>query len=232
MLPPAVAAATPAWRPFLAFVVLLAILAVWLARQSAVLVREGQVPPPPVLYANVIGSQSLVVGLIALGAWLASVPTAVFGATVSLEAALFGALTGIGVFAASIVATRVLSRVGVTVSDALRDALDPRTTSETVSLFGFALPAVAVGEELLFRGALVGALAAGLDLSPWLPAVASSALFGYAHSAQGRAGVLVTGVLGVALAAVFILTESLLAAVVAHYVVNALELSVGQRLLD
>lgn len=128
--------------------------------------------------------------------------------------------------------TRALSRVGVTYSEALRDALEPRTTWEHVVLYIGALPAVAVGEELLFRGALIGGIATGFDVSPWFPAIGSSALFGYAHSAQGRAGVVVTGVLGLLLAGVFIVTDSLLAAVIAHYVVNALEFAIGPRLTE
>lgn len=41
--------------------------------------------------------------------------------------------------------------------------------------------------------------------------------------AQGRLGIIVTGLLGFVLAAAFVLTESLLVVVVAHYLVNALE---------
>nr|WP_245545383.1 CPBP family intramembrane glutamic endopeptidase [Halomicrobium katesii] len=65
------------------------------------------------------------------------------------------------------------------------------------------------------------ALAAGFSLSPWLLAVVSSVVFGAAHGAQGRVGMLVTGGLGLALAAGFVLTDSLLVVVVAHYLVNA-----------
>lgn len=223
-------AATTAWLPFAAFSVLLAVVAVALARQSAGVVREGRVPPPPVLYANVVGTQVVVVCLVAGAAWLAGVPAAVVGTTVGTDTVLVGLAVGVAVSAASVVTTRVLSRAGVTYSEALRDALAPRTTGEAVALYGFALPAVAVGEELLFRGALVGAIAAGLDVSPWLPAIGSSALFGFAHSAQGRAGVVVTGVLGLVLAWLFVATDSLLAVAVAHYVVNALEFAVGADL--
>ena len=42
-------------------------------------------------------------------------------------------------------------------------------------------------------------------------------------AAKGRLGVVVTGLLGFALAAAFVLTDSLLVVVVAHYVVNAVE---------
>jgi membrane protease YdiL (CAAX protease family) len=58
----------------------------------------------------------------------------------------------------------------------------------------------------------------------------AAAAFGLGHGAQGRVGIAVTGALGVALGALFVLTNSLLAVVVAHYVVNALELTVHEGL--
>jgi membrane protease YdiL (CAAX protease family) len=91
------------------------------------------------------------------------------------------------------------------------------------------LPLVAGFEELLFRAALVGGLAAGFGVSPWPLAVLSSAAFALGHGAQGRVGMVVTGVLGFALAALFVVTESLPAVVVAHYLVNALEFAVNER---
>lgn len=223
---------SPAWMLFIVFVVGLAVVAVWLARQSAAFVRDGQVPPAPVLYLNVVGTQALVVALIVIAGWLAGVPQGVFALRVTQFVVVAGLGVGVAVFAASVLVTRVLSRAGVTYSEALRDALEPKTPSEVVMLYGATLPAVAVGEELLFRGGLIGAVATGLDVSPWLPALGSSALFGYAHSAQGRAGVVVTGVLGLVLAGLFIVTNSLFAAVVAHVVVNALEFALGPRLTE
>lgn len=223
---------SPAWLVFLVFVAGLAVVAVWLARQSAKFVRDGQAPPAPVLYLNVVGTQALVVALIVIGAWIAGVPEGVFALRVSQFVVVAGLVVGVAIFAASVVVTRVLSRAGVTYSEALRDALEPRSPSEAVMLYGATLPAVAVGEEFLFRGALIGAMTAGLGVSPWIPAIGSSALFGYAHSAQGRAGVVVTGVLGLVLAGLFIVTNSLLAAVVAHLVVNALEFALGPRLTE
>jgi membrane protease YdiL (CAAX protease family) len=70
---------------------------------------------------------------------------------------------------------------------------------------------------------LVGGFAAGFGLSPWPLAVLSSVAFALGHGAQGPLGMVVTGLLGFALAAAFVLTGSLLAVVVAHYLVNALE---------
>ncbi|WP_218138592.1 CPBP family intramembrane glutamic endopeptidase [Halobacterium jilantaiense] len=113
--------------------------------------------------------------------------------------------------------------------ESLREALTPRTLREWAFLFLVALPVVAGFEELLFRGVLVGALATGFGVSPWLLTVGASVLFGAAHTAQGSVGVAVTALLGLALAAVFVLTDSLLAAAVAHYVVNAVEFGVHAR---
>ena len=92
------------------------------------------------------------------------------------------------------------------------------------------LPVIAAFEELLFRAALVGGFAAGFGVSPWPLAVLSSAAFAAGHGAQGRLGVAVTGLLGFVLAAAFVLTESLLVVVVAHYVVNAVEFGLAEGL--
>ncbi|MEF8814925.1 MAG: CPBP family intramembrane glutamic endopeptidase, partial [Halovenus sp.] len=94
------------------------------------------------------------------------------------------------------------------------------------------LPLVALSEELLFRAALIGVPAAGYGLSPWLLAVVSSLAFAFAHGAQGRVGIVVTGSLGFVLAGGYILSGSLLLVVVAHYVINAVEFLVHELLAD
>ena len=97
-------------------------------------------------------------------------------------------------------------------------------------LLGVTLPVVAVFEEALFRGALIGALGAGTGVNPWLLAVGSAAAFGLGHGAQGRLGIVVAGGMGLALAGLFVSTGSLLTVVVAHYAVNASEFAVHKRL--
>ncbi|MXR21450.1 CPBP family intramembrane glutamic endopeptidase, partial [Halobacterium bonnevillei] len=105
----------------------------------------------------------------------------------------------------------------------------PASTRGWLLLFGVSLPVVAGFEELLFRGFLVGAFATGFEVSPWLLAVASSVVFGAGHTAQGYVGVVVTTLLGFALAAAYVVTGSLLVVVVAHYVVNAAEFALHAR---
>jgi membrane protease YdiL (CAAX protease family) len=124
----------------------------------------------------------------------------------------------------------VLDSTGVDYSESLRAHLAPESLRGWVVLLGVVLPIIAGFEELLFRAALVGVLAAGFGVSPWALAVASSVAFAVGHGAQGPGGVAVTGVLGFALAAAFVLTGSLLVVVVAHYLINALEFVIHEGL--
>ncbi|WP_424008186.1 lysostaphin resistance A-like protein [Haloferax denitrificans] len=181
--------------------------------------------PPHLLLANVALSQAFLGGFLGLGAWYAGVPAAALGLSVTdLPAKLaLGVGLGLALYGANRVGSTVSERFGIAPDEAVRESLTPRTTAGWVFLFAVALPLIAGFEELLFRGALVGAVAAGFDVSPWLMAAVSSAAFGAGHGAQGRLGIVVTGLLGFVLAAAFVLTGSLLVVVVAHYLVNALE---------
>lgn len=84
---------------------------------------------------------------------------------------------------------------------------------------------VPLGEELLFRGVLVGAWArAG---RPVLGVVISAIAFGLAHATVGGRAVLVTLLLGLLLAAAMLAARSLGAAVLAHGLLNAVALVDG-----
>lgn len=187
------------------------------------------------LLVNVASTQGIVIAIIAGAAWYFSIPAVAFGVTTdAISAGPTGLLVGIGfgivLWLGSEFATGVADAVGTTYDERVREMLAPETTGGWLILFGIVLPLIATGEELLFRAALIGAPAAGLDISPWLLAIASSAAFALGHGAQGRVGVVVTGLLGFGLAGGFILTGSLLVVVVAHYVVNALEFYVHEYL--
>jgi len=178
-----------------------------------------------VLYANVVVTHGTLFVVVAATAWLFEVPDAALGVgTRPLpDAVLVGVLAGLVLAAGNAAAARVADALGVPYSDALTDLLTPASASGWVALLGGVLPLVALAEELLFRAALVGVLV-GFD-TPVVVAVAfSSLLFGLAHGAQGLAGIVVAGLLGAALAAVFVATNSLVAVVVAHALVNAVEL--------
>jgi membrane protease YdiL (CAAX protease family) len=187
------------------------------------------------LFANVTITQALFFAVVVAIAWGSDVPASAFGvgpwagAGSVRDLAAIGRATGYG-FAAGLalyvlddLAAALAERAGYGAPDRLRETLSPATRREWAALLVVVLPTIAVFEETLFRGALVGAFATGFGIDPWPLAVGSSIAFGLGHGAQGRVGIAVTGVLGVALAAIFIATGSLLAVVVAHYVVNAAE---------
>jgi len=178
------------------------------------------------LVVNVAFSQGAFTFVLLGGAFLTQVPASalgVSGATLGVEALAVGVVAGIALSGANTAAGLLAAYAGHDPSADLRKLLTPETRRGWVLLLGVALPVVAGFEELLFRGVLVGAFATGFGLSPWLLAILSSIAFALGHGAQGPVGILVTGTLGFLLAGLFVLTGSLLAVVVAHYLVNALE---------
>lgn len=130
---------------------------------------------------------------------------------------------GVVLFALNQVGVVTAGRFGFAPDEYLRELIAPDSLVGWVVLLGLVLPIVAGFEELLFRGAIVGAVSVGFETSPWVLAVVSSVAFALAHETQGRLGMLVTGLLGGALAVAFIVTGDLVVVVVAHYVVNAAE---------
>ena len=176
------------------------------------------------LLLNVAVSQGLF-GVVLVGAaWLANVPPAALGVeAVTLPTLGVGVALGLALFGANELGQRVADAAGIEYAEGLRELLTPDSAGGWAVLLLVVLPTIAGFEELLFRGALVGALAVGFDVSPWLLAAGSTVAFAVGHGAQGPGGILVTGILGGVLAAAFVLTGSLLVVVVAHYLVNALE---------
>jgi len=184
------------------------------------------------LWANVVATQALFGVVLVAIAWQTGVPAAAFGVAVealSTAAVATGLAVGVVFFALSELLLREFGRLGAEPPTALREALAAETLGGWIVLLGVVLPVIAIFEELLFRGAMIGALSVGFDIPVWLLALVSSAAFGLGHSAQRRVGMLVTGLLGVGLAGVFVWTESLVVVIVAHYVINALEFVVHER---
>ena len=72
-----------------------------------------------------------------------------------------------------------------------------------------------VCEEFLFRGWLLQLIGAVFG-SVWIGLVLSSIVFGFAHSYQGRKGIIGTGILGVVFGGIFVLSRSLLPGQLLH----------------
>jgi membrane protease YdiL (CAAX protease family) len=177
------------------------------------------------LLLNVAFTQGLFACFLLLGVWLTEVPVAALGVdgpSAVPSNLVAGVALGVALYAANELGSAVSDRLGFGGEEALREALAPESAGGWALLLLLVLPVVAGFEELLFRGVLVGALSLGFGVSPWLLALLSSVAFALGHGAQGAGGVVVTGVLGFALAAAFVLTGSLVVVFVAHYLVNAL----------
>ena len=190
---------------------------------------------PGAMLVNLGATQGLVALAVIVAAWSFDVPATALGVTddaMGLGTLGVGAGLALGLvlWVGNELSTTVADAVGASYDERIRALLAPDSPAGWVVLLAVVLPLVSLGEELLFRAALVGAPAAGFDVSPWLLAVVSSLAFALGHGAQGRVGVVVTGLLGFALAAGYILTGSLLVVVVAHYVINALEFLVHEYL--
>lgn len=186
------------------------------------------------LLANVAISQGLF-ALVLLGAVIyTGIPADALGIEFSLaylvRGLLLGTGFGLGLYVANEVGAAAATRFGFDHDEELRELLAPDSIGGWLVLSLVVLPVIALFEELLFRAALIGVVSAGFGISPWLLAVVSSVAFAVGHGMQGSVGVVVTGLLGFALAAIFVVTGSFLVVVVAHYLVNALEFVVHEGL--
>ncbi|SEH38064.1 Membrane protease YdiL, CAAX protease family [Halopenitus malekzadehii] len=187
------------------------------------------------LLANVVVSQGVFLIAVVALLWWFGVPVThlgLSGGAIAARAVGIGVLAGGGIAVLNELGARVGRRVGISGHERLRQALSPTVAADWVLLLLVVLPTIAVFEELLFRGVLIGAFAVGLGVDPWLLVVGSSIVFGLGHGAQGALGVIVTAVLGTVLGGLFVLTGSLVVVIVAHYVINAVEFLVHEGPAD
>ncbi|MDL5361957.1 CPBP family intramembrane glutamic endopeptidase [Halalkalicoccus sp. NIPERK01] len=224
------------WATFVGLTGVVTVLLLALAHASRSAIDE---PDPDVeltsglLLVNVALSQGVLLGVLLAAAWYTEIPLAAVGlgaGTTGTRALAIGVGLGFVLYLGSELGGATADRLGFEYDEGLRELLAPGSIGGWAVLLGFVLPVIALFEEFLFRAALIGVVWAGYGVSPWLLALVSSVLFAVGHGAQGRTGVAVTGLLGFALAAGFIVTESLLVVVIAHYLVNALEFVVHEGL--
>ena len=96
-------------------------------------------------------------------------------------------------------------------------AIAPRTPKED-RLFGIVSITAGVCEEILYRGLLLAAL---VSLVGTWPAVAiSSLIFGLGHAYQGTSGIAMTGLVGLVLALLTVVSGSLYTAIILHAVID------------
>ncbi len=102
----------------------------------------------------------------------------------------------------------------------------PTTELERWWSVGIALSA-GVWEELAYRGLLAEVVRTAAPSWAWLPvALVTGTVFGLAHLYQGARGVVLTGLLGVALSSIVASTGSLLPAMVVHALIDVRSLTI------
>jgi CAAX protease family protein len=86
-----------------------------------------------------------------------------------------------------------------------------------------------VCEEIVYRGFLIVYLAALFPL--WFAVVLSSVIFGVGHTYQGGGGILKTGLVGLIMAGLFLLTGALWAPMLLHAVIDLNSGYLGRKVL-
>jgi membrane protease YdiL (CAAX protease family) len=175
--------------------------------------------------------------------YLSSAVSIIVLAAVAMVAARSGGLTRIDLRLVSLAPGPLLAAAGLTTAAGvalmalgrfldvpeppLVDFLVPRTGSERIAFAGLSLTA-GIGEELVFRSFLIGALLqTGASVTT---AVAISVVaFALSHAYQGVLGVIRVALLGVVLTGPFLLTGSVYPSVIAH---AALDMIAGILLAD
>ena len=214
------------WTLFAGIVLLLLVAITVLTHKTAQRLENGLPKDIPThfILVNLVVTHGTILLVVAGGAVLAGVPGPVFGALTPTPWTLtIGVVVGVSAYGLAEGIVWLLKRRGVRTDRRLTTALEPRSWPQAVVLGGVAFPVAAAAEEVLYRGAMIGALGAGLAVPEWLLLFGSAIAFGAGHSLQGWGGVLVASALGLFLGGAFLATGSLLAVIVAHYVVNMLE---------
>lgn len=136
-------------------------------------------------------------------------------------------LIGVGVM----VGTRLLSgRLGWRETPIVRWMM-PRGRRERLAFTAISATA-GLGEEITYRGFLIPVLGGALG-EPWTAALLTSMSFGVLHAYQGARGMIRAGILGMAFAAVFLVTGSLWPAILAHAIINVVSgLLLGEWLMN
>ena len=218
---------------FVAGTLTLTVFVAWATHRSAVMLKQAAVDYNLLLLpAENLLRVGLIVICLLLG-WVSGLPRQQFG-WVSY-APLVDVAIGLGVGIAIQVSLNALTywairRFGPGIySPKVILSILPRTRDEWAPVLLALFPAVLV-EELLFRSLLLGGLSLFFPVSVLV--IGTALLFGWMHSPQGLLGMLMTAAVSILLAALFLWRGSLLPPLMAHYLVNVLQLVIAHRKLD
>ena len=187
-----------------------------------------------VLYASTIAFQWLAVAVVGWRVWAHGYTAAQLGLIFHDRTRL----TIAAVVGAAVIATlqwlnlRRVGRIPVESRGPLQAIAERILPQSAVELLPYLALAITAGlcEEFLYRGFAMAALTRA-GLGPWLVVLASSVLFGLAHSYQGRGGIVMTFVVGLVLGVSRLTYNSLVPAVFWHSAVDVVAGVAGRRYL-
>ena len=185
-----------------------------------------------ILYASTIAFQWLAVAVVAWRAWAHGFTASQLGLTIHdrtrmLVASIVGAVT---IAALQWLNLRRVGRIPVGARGPIQVIAERILPQSTVELLPYLALAITAGlcEEFLYRGfAMVVLIHVGLQT--WAVVLLSSALFGLAHSYQGRGGIVMTMLIGIILGLGRIAFDSLIPAIFWHSAVDVVAGTVGPR---
>ncbi len=111
-------------------------------------------------------------------------------------------------------------------------AMIPRTGREAQEFAALSITA-GICEEILYRGYLMVYITSLIAIEGMLPALLLSSLaFGLTHAYQGPKGVLKTGMFGLGMASLYLLTGSLWLVILLHAVVDLINGNIGRQVMS
>jgi membrane protease YdiL (CAAX protease family) len=187
-----------------------------------------------VLYASTIAFQWLAVAVVGWRVWAHGYTASQLGLTFHNRTKLAIA----AVLGAAVIATlqwlnlRRVGRIPVESRGPVQAIAERILPQSAVELLPYLALAITAGlcEEFLYRGFAMAALARA-GLAAWLVVLASSVLFGLAHSYQGRGGIVMTFVVGLVLGVSRLTYNSLVPAIFWHSAVDVVAGVAGRRYL-
>jgi membrane protease YdiL (CAAX protease family) len=186
------------------------------------------------LYASTIAFQWFAVGVVAWRAWAHGFTASQLGLTIHGRSRIFLA----SIVGAATIATlqwlnlRRAGRLPIEARGSLQAIAERILPQSTVELLPYLVLAMTAGlcEEFLYRGFAMAVLLY-LGVQAWVAVLISSALFGLAHSYQGRGGIVMTLLIGLVLGTSRIVYDSLVPAIFWHSAVDVVAGTAGPRYL-